>query len=230
LSAQKVSETVAQLRSQTRRLTSLKILEWLVGDECHELDDAKFAAGLRHHLRAARLPVDRLVLHLRTLDPEIRFRTVAWAPDEPVEIRDRPHGIALVPGFADSPARRAVETQAPVILRVDHGTDVSWIPTDLFEGRPQKSTIFIEPAVHKGRFGFGISQQKNSESASRSRRDRATEIQFMNFAPAAQLSPCWVPSNLDPSARRLDRCPYPGFRGDRSGAEGCSCPAILKWP
>src|SRR3546814_8339160 len=60
------------------------IIEWLAGDECHELDDAGLAAGIGRWLRAAGLPIDHLTLHLRTLHPEILGRTVAWAPNDPV--------------------------------------------------------------------------------------------------------------------------------------------------
>ena len=36
------------------------IVQWLTGDECHELDDAGMAAGLGQRLRSAGLPLDRL--------------------------------------------------------------------------------------------------------------------------------------------------------------------------
>jgi hypothetical protein len=95
---------------RTRFVAMFEIIEWLAGDECHELDDAGLAEGLGRHLRAAELPLDRLTLHLRTLDPEILSRTIAWAPDEPAEIHDRKHGIELLAGFGDSPVRRVIET------------------------------------------------------------------------------------------------------------------------
>lgn len=49
-----------------------KIIEWLAGDECHELDDAMLAAELGRRLRATGLALDHLGLYLRTLHPDIR--------------------------------------------------------------------------------------------------------------------------------------------------------------
>jgi len=112
-----------------------EIIEWLAGDECHEADDADLAAGLGRRLRAANLPVDRLTLHLRTLHPEVLGRTIAWAPNEAVVVRDREHGIEVSPGFAGSPLRRVMETREPVVVRLDGAADPAWIHTDLFEGR-----------------------------------------------------------------------------------------------
>src|SRR2546430_2538512 len=77
-----------------------EIIEWLAGDECHGLDDAGLTAELGHRLRLAGLPLDRLVLHLRILHPQLFARTLAWSPNEPVEIRDREHGIELSSLFA----------------------------------------------------------------------------------------------------------------------------------
>ena len=69
-----------------------KIIDWLSGDECHELDLAGLTAGFGVRMRAAGIPLDRMALHLRTLHPLIRGRTFAWAPDEPVEFLDLQHG------------------------------------------------------------------------------------------------------------------------------------------
>lgn len=84
----------------------LDIVEWLAGDDCHAMDEAAFIAGLGRRLRSVGLPIDRLTLHLRTLHPEILGRTVAWAPNEPVEIHDREHGMEMSAGCLDSPVRR----------------------------------------------------------------------------------------------------------------------------
>ena len=64
----------------------LRLIEWLSGDECRGLDDGGLIAGLGRRLLDAGLPLDRLTLHLPTLHPMIFARTVAWAPNEPVEI------------------------------------------------------------------------------------------------------------------------------------------------
>jgi adenylate cyclase len=96
-----------------------EVIEWLIGDECHELDDAGLIAGLGRRLRAAFLPIDRLTLHLRTLHPEILGRTVAWAPGEAVEIHDREHGIEISAVFAGSPLHRVMETREALTVRLD---------------------------------------------------------------------------------------------------------------
>src|SRR5262249_16636729 len=81
---------------------ALELTEGLSGDECPERDDVGLTAELGRRLRAAGIPLDRLTLHLRPLHPELFARTVAWAPNEPVEIRDRKHGIEISPMFLAS--------------------------------------------------------------------------------------------------------------------------------
>lgn len=88
---------------------ALSIIEWLACDESHELDDAGLIASLGCRLRAAGLAVDRMVLRLRTLHPELFARTIAWAPDEPVEIRDREHGIEVSEALRGNPLRRVFD-------------------------------------------------------------------------------------------------------------------------
>ena len=46
---------------------------------------------------------DRLTLHLRPLDPELLGRTIAWAPEEPVEIHERTFDAELFRLFACDP-------------------------------------------------------------------------------------------------------------------------------
>jgi adenylate cyclase len=112
-----------------------EIIDWLAGDECHELDDAKLAAELGRRLRATGLPLDHLGLYLRTLHPEIRGRTIAWAAGEPVQIHDRQHGVELSAAFLVNPIRHVLETQKPLVLRVDDLNDAAWTHIDIFEGR-----------------------------------------------------------------------------------------------
>lgn len=90
-----------------------EIIDWLAGDECHELDDGELAAELGRRLRATGLALDHLGLYLRTLHPEIRHRTIAWAPDEPVQIHDRQHGVELSPAFLNNPIQRVWESTHP---------------------------------------------------------------------------------------------------------------------
>jgi hypothetical protein len=110
------------------------ILEWLVGDECHELDDAGLVAGLGTRLRAAGLPIDPLALHLRTLHTEISGRRVAWAPNESVEVRNREHGIETSALFVGSPLQGVMETREPMVVRLDKPGGPAWTQLDVFAG------------------------------------------------------------------------------------------------
>jgi adenylate cyclase len=121
----------------------LGVIEWLTGNECHELDDAGLIAGLGRRLRAAGLPIDRLTLHLRTLHPEILGRTLAWAPNEPVEIHDREHGVETSAAFVASPLRRAMETRAPLTVRPDQPDGPAWTHIDVFQGRRLTELVIV---------------------------------------------------------------------------------------
>jgi adenylate cyclase len=70
--------------------------------------DADHVAALGRRLREAGIAADRLVLFRRSLHPEILGRATAWAPDRPIEIFDRSHGLDLSSGFAGSPLERAM--------------------------------------------------------------------------------------------------------------------------
>ncbi len=113
----------------------LEIIEWLVGDACHGLDDAGLLAGLGRRLRDAGLPIDRLTLHTGTLHPDILSRTVAWTPDQPAEICDREHGIEASTGFIGSPLQRVMETLEPCSVRLDDRCGSAWARLDAFRDR-----------------------------------------------------------------------------------------------
>jgi adenylate cyclase len=121
----------------------LDVVEWLTGNECHELDDAGLIAGLGRRLRAAGLPVDRLTLHLRTLHPEILGRTVAWSPGEPVEIHDREHGIEVSPDFVDSPLQRVMYMDGPLAVRLGDLGGQRWTNIDVFRERGLIEAVFV---------------------------------------------------------------------------------------
>ena len=121
----------------------LDVVEWLSSDDCHELDDAGLIAGLGHRLRAAGLPIDRLTLHLRTLHPEILGRTVAWSPNEPVEIHDREHGIEVSADFIGSPLRQAMDSGEPLAVRLGATSAPRWTNIDVFRDRGLVEMLFI---------------------------------------------------------------------------------------
>jgi adenylate cyclase len=115
--------------------TVLGAIEWLSGDECHDIDDAGLIAGLGRRLRTAGLPVDQVALHLRTLHPEILGRTLCWEPNGLVEIRDREHGIQFSPNFARSPVRYAMEHNENVNIRFDRKDSADWTLIDIYQDR-----------------------------------------------------------------------------------------------
>lgn len=120
-----------------------EVIEWLIGDECHELDDAGLIAGLGRRLRAAGLPLDRLTLHLRTLHPEILGRAVAWAPGEAVEIHDREHGIEVSAAFAGTPLLWVMETREKQIVRLDEPSGSATAQLDIFAGRGLVELVIV---------------------------------------------------------------------------------------
>jgi hypothetical protein len=129
-----------------RRL--LDLIEWLAGNECHDLDDAGLIAGLGRRLSALPLPIDRFTLHLRTLHPEILARVIAWSPEAPIEIYDREHGMERLAAFATSPIRDVMETREWRTIRADQGGEVLG-QIDYFRGRGIAELV-IAPLLNGG--------------------------------------------------------------------------------
>ena len=113
----------------------LHVVEWLASDESHDCDDAGLIAGLGRQLRAAGLPIDRLALHLRTLHPEILGRTVAWSPNEAVQVQDRQHGIEVTADFIGSPIRYVMESLDHLVVRMDHSDGRRWTLLEIYKDR-----------------------------------------------------------------------------------------------
>lgn len=117
------------------------LIEWLTGDEAHALDEAGLTFALGRRLRALGLPIDRLVLHLMTLHPEIVGRSVAWAPSEPVQIRDREYGnVPAVLGR--SALGKAMATRQTVIAARGDESD-QWEQLDTFADRELAELMVI---------------------------------------------------------------------------------------
>jgi hypothetical protein len=113
------------------------IIDWLVGDECHELDLSGLTAGFGVRLRAAGISLDRFALHLRTLHPLIRGRTIAWAPNEAVEFFDHQYGTDL---------SAQLKTRS-LTLRVQmNGSHCDWTIPRQNGRRPMSSAIEISPS------------------------------------------------------------------------------------
>ncbi len=123
-----------------------EIIEWLSGNEAHDLDDVGFTGAVGRLLRAAGLPVDRLTLHLRTLHPEFLGRTVAWSPDKPVEVCDREHGVEQSAVFARSPVRQAMDRKEWLTVRLGDPRFPDWTLLDVFQGHGLTELV-IAPLV-----------------------------------------------------------------------------------
>ena len=127
----------------TQSSAVLRIIEWLSGDACHDCSTAELIEGLGERLRLAGLPLDRLVLHLRTLHPEILGRTLAWSPGEAVEVHDRQHGIELTAAFSNSPVLRVIESKKPLLIRADANSGDLLSQVDVYRDRRLTELLFI---------------------------------------------------------------------------------------
>jgi len=119
------------------------IAEWLGGDASHDLDAVGFVAGLGDHLRNAGFPLDRLVLHQRTLHAEIRGRTMVWTPDAEVQVHDREHGVELTAAFTESPLPRMIEMRKPVVVRLDERNAPAWNHIDVLNDTSLVEFFFV---------------------------------------------------------------------------------------
>ncbi|KQV73269.1 adenylate/guanylate cyclase domain-containing protein [Rhizobium sp. Root1220] len=120
------------LPSAIETSTVLSVLEWLSSDDCHALDEPGLIAGLGTRLVQIGLPVDRLTLHLMTLHPEILARTLAWSPAEPVEVRDREHGVRAQ--LSASPVMKVMNSGEPMVVRAGD-PQWPWEGIDVFAHR-----------------------------------------------------------------------------------------------
>jgi adenylate cyclase len=136
------------IRSPSERASTtasaLPIIEWLGGNECHDLDDAALVGELGRRLSLAGLPLDRLSLHFRTLHPALAGRTIAWAPDEPVEVYEAQHVTAASMTFRESPVRQVMDAGEYLVVRAGDPSYAGWNGIDLFKGRALRE-FFIAP-------------------------------------------------------------------------------------
>src|SRR6266404_3940958 len=123
------------------------IIEWLAGNECHELDDAGLVAGLGRRLQGAGLPVDRLTLHLRTLHPELLGRSIAWSADSPVEVCDRERGLQKSAIIARSPVLHVMNHRQWLVVRLGDPRFPDWPQLDVFRDRGL-TEIVIAPLLN----------------------------------------------------------------------------------
>jgi pimeloyl-ACP methyl ester carboxylesterase len=109
------------------------------------LYDSAPAAGSELFAEATRNlgTFDRLSLHMRTLHPEFLGRTLAWAPNEPVEIHDREHGIEVSQAFMSNPVLQVLETGEPLVVRRAEDDDATWTKTDIYQGRHLAELVIV---------------------------------------------------------------------------------------
>jgi adenylate cyclase len=154
---------------------TLDIIEWLGGDECHDLDDAGLIAALARRLVAAGLPLDRLTLHLRTLHPEILGRQLAWAPDEPVEVYDREHGIEHSAAYVGSALQKVMERREWAELRLPPANGEPRSRLNLLQGRGIRHAILaplVEGDGPASAVVFGTCRRHGFSEADRLRLER----------------------------------------------------------
>jgi adenylate cyclase len=143
------------------------IIDWLSGDDCHELDLSGLTAGFGVRMRAAGIPLDRMALHMRTLHPLIRGRTFAWAPNEAVEFFDLQHGDASA--LRGNPIYHVVNALEWLTLRLDDPS-TKWSAPDAFRER-SLTELLIAPLLHGGELAsavtFGTRQPKGFSRSQR---------------------------------------------------------------
>jgi len=118
------------------------IIEWLIGAS-HELKTAELIRELGQRLRDAGLPVDRLILHLRTIHPELHGSTLAWTPGEEIEIHPRERGIEHTAAFAQSPLPRMMEMRESLVVDLDERNAPVWSDFDVFKSRRVAQFLFV---------------------------------------------------------------------------------------
>ena len=145
-----------------------------MGQVADWLGDADRIAELGCRLAGAAVPVDRLVLYRRTLHPEVLGRATAWAPDRPVEIFDRGHGLELSRGYAGSPLDRAIAEGVACALSGREIDQANWRWADplRFFGL---ATILLSPLPRGMALAIGTRREGGFTDAQRALIDRSVE-------------------------------------------------------
>jgi adenylate cyclase len=119
----------------------LAMIEWISDKGCEQEDERLFIAGLGERLYSFGFPIDRLTFHVMTLHPDYVGRTVAWAPDETVEVLDREQGA--VPLFSRTPLYKVMKTGCSLVIDTGDEDD-GWQDIDVFADR-QLAQMIIAP-------------------------------------------------------------------------------------
>ena len=126
-------------------LGAFELIDWLSGDECHDLDLLGLASGFGLRLRAAGIPLDRMALQMRTLHPLVRGGTVAWSPNEPAEVFELQHEAIDLAPLANA-VHHVVTSHEWVTLRLDD-QHAEWVTPDVFRDR-NLTELLIAPLLN----------------------------------------------------------------------------------
>lgn len=136
--------------------SALAIIDWLGGNECHDLDDAALVGELGRRLSLTGLSLDRLSVHFRTLHPALAGRTVAWAPDEPVEVYEAEHATAASMTFRENPVAQVMDAGDHLVVRAGDPSFLSWNGIGLFKGRALREFFIAPLSTGEGPVGIAV--------------------------------------------------------------------------
>jgi adenylate cyclase len=171
MSVHRIKEPASRVSPDSHHL-----IEWLTGDECHDLDDRGFVAGIGRHLRNSGLPVDRLTLHLRTLHPELLGRTVAWSPGSAVEIYDREHGLEASAAFTRSPVRQVMDSRRWLTVSAGDASFPGWAQLDVFRNQEMAQLVIAPLVSHDGPASAAVFGTRRPTGFSNAERRALTSI------------------------------------------------------
>jgi adenylate cyclase len=126
------------------------LISWLSEGDCRDLGEAALTSALGERLRALQVPLDRLTLHIRMPHPELTGLTVAWAPDEPVEVHERAHSFLETADFLGSPLRVVMETRETMHVRLDTEEGKTWTHIDVFQDRGLTELFIVSLSNSEG--------------------------------------------------------------------------------
>jgi adenylate cyclase len=93
---------------------------WLM-DQPHDDDGAGFMRALAARLTAAGIPLWRVSYALKTMHPEVLWRTVQWRAGEEITVIDQPHDRLQADFYKKSAVALARESRARVRMRLVPG-------------------------------------------------------------------------------------------------------------
>jgi adenylate cyclase len=121
-----------------------EIIEWLAGDECHDLDGHGFIEAFGQTLISHGLPLDRLTLHIRALHPMLAMRSLVWERGRSATLVDVKYDAAGSLWLPGGPLDHVASTHECLVLRADDPYCRS--SEDLFKAG--LAEFYIAPMIH----------------------------------------------------------------------------------